>query len=90
MSVVCVDEGGQHIWGPQFVWTKPSVRHVPQTEAEAEATIGTEVVNSDLKLVPLFEHAIIAKSRVISTPVTSTGLMSSPCPVARANVTQES
>ena len=54
-SVVFAGEGGQHSWGPQFVWTNPSVCHVPQTEAAVEVAMGAEVVNSDLRLEPLFE-----------------------------------
>ena len=44
---VCADDGGQGIWGPQFVWTNPSVHHVPQAETEVEATKGTDVVYSN-------------------------------------------
>ena len=32
--------------GPQFVYTNPSVRHIPHREREAEATIGTAAENS--------------------------------------------
>ena len=48
------------------------------------------MVNSDERWVLLFEYAIIAKSLVMSTPVTRTGLISFPCRAFRAKVTQES
>ena len=68
-SAVRVDEGGQHSWGPQLVWIKSSVHHVPQAEAEPEPMVGTGVVNSDSRLTPSFEYSIVAKSRVMSTHV---------------------
>ena len=49
-----VDDGVQHSQETQFVWVKPPVcRHVPH--AEAEPTVGTEVVNSDVRLTLSFE-----------------------------------
>ena len=53
-SVVRVNEAGRHSWGPQFVRTSPSVRHIPQAETEVEATMATDVVNSDARLMLLF------------------------------------
>ena len=84
------DDGVLHDWGPQLVWTRPWVCHVPQADAEAEAMRGSEVVNSDERRVVLFEYAIIAKSLVKSTPVTRTGLILLPCRALRAKATQES
>ena len=85
-SVVSVVDDGRGRWGPQFVQTDPVERHVPQ----AELTPGPEVVNSEVMSSPLFEYDNIAKSLVMSTPVTRAGLISSPCPVSRAKATQES
>lgn len=62
----------------------------PQTEAEAEANIGTEMVRSVLREAPSFEYAAIAKSLVMSTPDTRMGLTSSPYCFSRENVTQDS
>ena len=71
--------------GPQLVWIRPCVCHVPQEE------LGTGT-NWDRRGVSLSgsEYASIAKSPVRSTPDTRTGLTSSPQPELRANVTQDS
>ena len=65
--------GGLHCCGPWLVWVEHFVRHVPQIEAEADASIGTAMVRSDPREVPSLEYAAIAKSLVISKPVTRTG-----------------
>ena len=54
------------------------MRHVPQTVAEAEASIGTVMVKSDSIEVLSFEYATIAKSLVVSKPDMRTGWTSSP------------
>jgi hypothetical protein len=65
--------GGLHLCGPQLIWGEHLVRHVPQIEAEAEASPGTVIVKSDSREVLSCEYATMAKSLVISTPDTRTG-----------------
>jgi len=67
--------GGLHLCGPQLVCGEHLVRHVPQIEAEAEASIGTAIVKSESREAPSCEYATMAKSLVISTPDTRTGRM---------------
>jgi len=50
--------------------------------------IGTEAVKLEERKVSLLEYAIVAKSFVISTPLTRTGLISLPCRL-QVKVTQE-
>jgi len=47
--------GRMHCCGPWLVWGEHFVRHVPQAEAEAEASIGTVIVKSDSREVLSFE-----------------------------------
>ena len=69
---------GLHCCGPQLVWGEHLVRHVPQTDADAEVSVGTVIVKSDSRVVLSFEYATIAKSLVISKPDTRTGRTSFP------------
>ena len=60
--------------GPQFVRTSPSVGHVPRRETEVEVTADTAAGDLRSRRRELWEHAIIAMSRVRSIPVTKINL----------------
>ena len=86
-SVVLVWDGGFliiRLWrgcriddrdrGPRFVRTSPSVVHVSHREAEVEVTVDTAAGDLHSRRRELWDHAVIAMSRVRSIPVTKINL----------------